>query len=63
LSLGLPVSFMDFGIKQLSNSELNLIAEKTMGAPYIKNISPKLNVARIIQSLLEADKVGQSVKN
>jgi len=61
-SIGLPVSFGDFGVKEISNAELDLIAKKTMEAPYINNISPKLNLDRLIQALLEADKAGQAAK-
>ncbi len=61
-SIGLPISFADFGIEELSNLELDLIAQKTMEAPYINNISPKLNNKRIIQCLLEANKIGLAVE-
>ncbi|MCE7505481.1 glycerol dehydrogenase [Polynucleobacter sp. IMCC30063] len=60
-SLGLPVSFKDFGVEGLNPLELEDIASKTMMAPYINNLSPKATDARIIESLIRANEIGMSL--
>ena len=60
-SIGLPVSFNDFGLPGLNSLELEDIAAKTMMAPYINNLSPKATDARIIESLIRANEIGISL--
>jgi glycerol dehydrogenase len=61
LSIGLPVSFKDFGVEGFNHLELEDIASKTMMAPYINNLSPKATDAGIIESLIKANEIGMSL--
>jgi glycerol dehydrogenase len=59
--LGLPVSFADLLLREVSDEELTGIAEKTCDAPYIAHLRPVADVARVVDCLQRADRLGRSL--
>jgi len=61
--LGLPVGFADMQVFNVSEAELIEMAEKTCAAPYIGHLRPAADVARVVDCLKQADKLGAQVRN
>ncbi|GAA4015413.1 glycerol dehydrogenase [Actimicrobium antarcticum] len=60
-ALGLPVSFAEMNVQNISDAALIDIAEKTHAAPYIGNLHPAADVDRIVDCLQRADLLGNSL--
>ncbi|MDO8300686.1 glycerol dehydrogenase [Lacisediminimonas sp.] len=58
MELGLPVSFGEMNAAGMSASELADIAQLTHAAPYIGNLQPAADPARIAACLMAADQLG-----
>lgn len=59
--LGLPVSFADMHLPEVSDKDLTDIAQKTCAAPYIGHLHPPANVERVVDCLRRADQLGRSL--
>ncbi|MBI2318761.1 MAG: iron-containing alcohol dehydrogenase [Betaproteobacteria bacterium] len=59
--LGLPVTLAQLGAPSVSEAELEEIARLALEAPYVVNISPRADQARIVAILRAADALGRSV--
>lgn len=60
--LGLPVCFADLGSPQMAPTDIDEVARLTCLAPYIGNIQPKADAARVAWALTEADAIGRSIR-
>ena len=61
-SLGLPVCWADLGLTSVIAEEIAEMARLTCAAPYIGNLHPKADAARIGWALQRADLLGRMVK-
>lgn len=60
-SLGLPVRFADMNVVAITEAEIVDVAERTCAAPYIGNLRPPADVARVVECLRRADAVGNAL--
>lgn len=60
--LALPVTLRELGQTVLTPQELTLVAELTLGAPYIGNFERALSVRDFERAIIEADALGRSAK-
>lgn len=59
--LGLPVTLAQLGAPSLDAAELQEIARLSCTAPYMANMSPRADEARVAKMLRAADELGRSV--
>lgn len=61
-TLGLPICWADLGAPAISDAEIEQIAQLTCAAPYIGNLQPKADAARVAWALRRADATGRAIK-
>jgi glycerol dehydrogenase len=57
-SMGMSASLAALGTDSLSDSELAVVADLTLAAPYTRNFERQLDAGSIVEAVLEADRLG-----